>query len=61
MGIALFLTQLAERELSVLELRKTYPNYFISKNKIELKPEIDVKQNLRIFERKIQKRTNYNH
>ena len=41
-GIALFLTQLAERELSVLELRKTYPNYFISKNKIELTPEIDV-------------------
>tara|TARA_B000000532_G_scaffold145274_1_gene116730 strand:- start:1986 stop:3368 length:1383 start_codon:yes stop_codon:yes gene_type:complete len=41
-GIALFLTQLAERKLSILELRKTYPNYFISKNKIELTPEIDV-------------------
>ncbi len=41
-GIALFLTQLAERRISVKELRDSYPNYFISKNKIKLTPEIDV-------------------
>lgn len=51
-GIALFLTQLAERELSVLELRKTYPNYFISKNKIELTSEIDVKSILEFLKEK---------
>jgi phosphomannomutase len=41
-GIALFLTQLAKSGLKCSELRKTYPDYFISKNKIELTPEIDV-------------------
>jgi phosphomannomutase len=35
-GIALFLTQLAEKNLSCLSLRNSYPNYFISKNKIDL-------------------------
>lgn len=41
-GIALFLTLLAERKMKVSELRKTYPEYYISKNKIELTPAIDV-------------------
>ena len=41
-GIALFLTQLAERKISVRTLRDSYPNYFISKNKMELTPEIDL-------------------
>ncbi|GHT32074.1 phosphoglucomutase [Bacteroidia bacterium] len=41
-GIALFLTNLAKKKLKVSELRKTYPEYFISKNKIELTPDIDV-------------------
>ena len=41
-GIALFLTQLAERKISARTLRDSYPNYFISKNKIELTPEIDL-------------------
>ncbi|MDA0681798.1 MAG: phosphoglucosamine mutase [Bacteroidetes bacterium] len=41
-GVALFLTQLAESKISVRKLRDSYPNYFISKNKIELTPEIDV-------------------
>ena len=41
-GVALFLTELAERKISVKQLRDSYPNYFISKNKIELTPEIDV-------------------
>ncbi len=41
-GIALFLTQLAESGQKCSELRATYPAYFISKNKIELTPQIDV-------------------
>lgn len=41
-GIALFLTLLAKKNMKVSELRKTYPEYFISKNKIELTPDIDV-------------------
>lgn len=41
-GAALFLTYLAQRGLSMTELRKTYPAYFASKNKIALTPAIDV-------------------
>jgi phosphomannomutase len=41
-GIALFLTHLAKTRLKVSELKKTYPEYFISKNKIQLTPSIDV-------------------
>ncbi len=41
-GIALFLTQLAESKLTVSQLRATYPDYYISKNKVELSPSIDV-------------------
>jgi phosphomannomutase len=41
-GAALFLSHLAHSKLKCSELRKTYPNYYISKNKIELTPEIDV-------------------
>ena len=41
-GIALFLTHLAECKISVRNLRNSYPNYFISKNKIELKKDIDL-------------------
>ncbi len=41
-GIALFLSLLAERKCSVSALRSSYPNYHISKNKINLTPEIDV-------------------
>ena len=41
-GIALFLTHLARTGKSASELRATYPPYFISKNKIELTPEINV-------------------
>jgi phosphomannomutase len=42
MGIALFLTHLAKSKMTASELRKSYPNYFISKNKIELTPQINV-------------------
>lgn len=41
-GIALFLTHLAKYGKSASMLRASYPNYIISKNKIELTPEIDV-------------------
>lgn len=41
-GIALFLTHLARFGKSITHLRGIYPNYQISKNKIELTPEIDV-------------------
>lgn len=41
-GVALFLTLLAKSGKKVTELKKTYPAYSISKNKIELTPDIDV-------------------
>jgi len=43
-GIALFLSHLAEKKMKVSELRDSYPKYIISKNKIELTPDIDVDQ-----------------
>lgn len=41
-GIALFLSHLAKSKVKCSELRKRYPDYFISKNKMELTPETDV-------------------
>ncbi len=41
-GIAIFLTHLAKYGKTVSMLRKSYPSYFISKNKIELTPQINV-------------------
>ncbi len=41
-GVALFLTWLSQRNMTMTELRATYPSYFASKNKIELTPAIDV-------------------
>lgn len=41
-GVALFLSLLAEKKIMVSELRKAYPSYFMSKNKIQLTPELDV-------------------
>ena len=46
-GVALFLTHLARKGMSASALRATYPPYYISKNKIELTPEIDVDDVLR--------------
>jgi phosphomannomutase len=43
-GIALFLSHLAHKKISVSALRDSYPKYTISKNKIELTPDIDVDQ-----------------
>ena len=41
-GVGLFLTYFAGLNMTMSELRKTYPSYYASKNKIELTPEIDV-------------------
>lgn len=41
-GIALFLTHMAQTGKSATELKASYPAYHISKNKIQLTPEIDV-------------------
>lgn len=43
-GIALFLTHLAKEKKSVKQLRNTYPDYFMSKNKIELTAGFDLKK-----------------
>jgi phosphomannomutase len=51
-GIALFLSYLAEINSSVSELRKGYPAYFASKNKIQLTPELDVEGILKAMEAK---------
>ncbi|MEM1407899.1 MAG: phosphoglucosamine mutase [Bacteroidota bacterium] len=51
-GIALFLTHLAKSGVSASKLRAGYPNYHISKNKIELTPEVDVDKILRLIEDK---------
>lgn len=43
-GIALFLSQLAQSEKSIKQLRNTYPDYFMSKNKITLEKGVNVKE-----------------
>ena len=46
-GIALFLTHFAKMNLSMSELKKSYPNYTISKNKIELTPTTNIDELLK--------------
>lgn len=41
-GIALFLTYMAKTKKSPVQIKSQFPSYFISKNKIELKPETNV-------------------
>jgi phosphomannomutase len=51
-GIALILSHLALSGLTASQIRKSYPDYYMSKNKIELRPEWDVDEILeRIKER----------
>ena len=50
-GIVLFLSLLVERNLSVSKLRASYPNYFMSKNKINLVEGMDVEEVLKTLER----------
>ena len=54
-GIALFLTHLAKSKKTVSALRASYPNYFISKNKITLTPEMDIDALLLKVEEKYKK------
>ncbi len=54
-GIALFLTHLAKSGLTASRLRASYPGYFISKNKIELTPEIDTDEVLVQMEKRYAK------
>tara|TARA_R110002050_G_scaffold270993_5_gene414115 strand:- start:6940 stop:8328 length:1389 start_codon:yes stop_codon:yes gene_type:complete len=54
-GTALFLSLLADKQMKVSELRKTYPNYFMSKKKIELTPGLDVGGILKAMEKRYQK------
>lgn len=51
-GIALFLSLMAEEKCKVSDLRKHYPEYFISKNKIQLTPSTDVDAILRTMKDK---------
>lgn len=41
-GIALFLSSMAEKGMKASQLRATFPNYFIAKNRIDLTPDTDV-------------------
>ncbi len=41
-GIGLFLSSMAQKGLKASELRSTFPNYYIAKNRIDLTPETDV-------------------
>ena len=56
-GIALFLSLLAEKQISVSALKKTYPLYFMSKKKIDLNPSIDVDALLSAMEKSYQNET----
>ena len=55
-GIALFLTHLAHSKKTIKQLRSTYPDYFISKNKIALQNGLDVKD---VFEKIKEKYKNH--
>ncbi len=54
-GIALFLSHLAKSNVSISRLRSSYPNYHISKNKIELTPGIDMDNILSKMQQKYKK------
>lgn len=53
-GVALFLSHLANLKVSCKELRDSYPSYFMSKNKIQLTPELDVDKILEMMALKYQ-------
>ncbi len=54
-GIGLFLSHLANQKKGIKSLRATYPDYFISKNKIELKNGVDVKTIFETIKKKYSK------
>ncbi|NNL32524.1 MAG: phosphoglucosamine mutase [Flavobacteriaceae bacterium] len=49
-GVALFLSLLAEKGISTRKLRDSYPSYFMSKKKIQLTPQLDVDAILKAME-----------
>lgn len=51
-GVALFLSLLAEKKMNVSDLRASYPSYFMSKKKIQLTPSLDVDGILKAMEAK---------
>ena len=51
-GVALFLSLLAEKKIDVSKLRASYPSYFMGKKKIELTPNLDVDAILKTMEQK---------
>ena len=51
-GVALFLSHLAKSKKSCKALRDTYPSYFMSKNKIQLTPKLDVDKILKLVAEK---------
>ncbi|MCF6297970.1 MAG: phosphoglucosamine mutase, partial [Flavobacteriaceae bacterium] len=53
-GVALFLSLLANTDMTCKELRESYPSYFMSKNKIQLTPQIDVDKILKLMASKYQ-------
>ena len=54
-GIALFLSHLAKEKKSVKQLRNTYPDYFISKNKIAINKDTDIKKLFTVIKNKYKK------
>lgn len=53
-GVALFLSLLAERKMTTSALRASYPSYFMGKKKIELTPDMDVDGILKAMEARYQ-------
>lgn len=50
-GLALFLSHLSQKQMRISELRKTYPSYFMAKEKIQLTPQINVDEVLKKLEK----------
>lgn len=53
-GVALFLTHFAEKEMKMSELKASYPQYFMAKEKVQLTPELDVDAVLKSIESRYQ-------
>jgi len=51
-GVALFLSLVAEKRMKVSELKASYPSYFMSKKKLTLTPELDVDEILNSIKKK---------
>ena len=41
-GIGLFLSSMAQKGLKASQLRATFPNYFMAKNRVDLQPDTDI-------------------